>query len=191
MYFEQMVSVEKQHWKNVQCSQREPLKVVRLLSLISDDQLENTVCRVLQHIGANINDEKIESCHRLNKNTDKTIVKFLMWKDCDEVMRVQSELKKLISPNSDFPERAKIYINESLNPYYRGLWNHWKKLWNRHKLFSFFTINGSVRIKLQENWTCNIITHIDDLKEIFSSVYLFFFTVSYFRETAIKRSSVK
>ena len=78
MYFEQMVSVEKQRWKNVQCSQREPLKVVRLPSLIADDQLENTVCRVLQHIGANINDEKIESCHRLNKNTDKTIVKFLM-----------------------------------------------------------------------------------------------------------------
>ena len=30
------------------------------------DHLENIVCRVLQHIGANITDEKIKSCHRLN-----------------------------------------------------------------------------------------------------------------------------
>ena len=32
---------------------------------------------------------------------------------------------------------------------------------------SFFSVNGSVCIKLQENGSYNIITHIDDLKEIF------------------------
>ena len=33
--------------------------------------------------------------------------------------------------------------------------------------FLFFTVNGSVGVKLQENASYNIITHIDDLKEIF------------------------
>lgn len=62
---------------------------------IADDQLENTVCQVLQHIGANATDGKIKSCHRLNKIPDSTIVKFLRRKDCDQVMRIKSELKKL------------------------------------------------------------------------------------------------
>ena len=46
-----------------------------------DDQLKNTmctICRVLQYIDANITDEKIESCHRLNINTNRTTDKFLM-----------------------------------------------------------------------------------------------------------------
>ena len=60
--------------------------MVGLPSSIADDQLENIVCRVPQHIGAKITDKKIESCHRLNKNTDKTIVKFLRRKDCDQVI---------------------------------------------------------------------------------------------------------
>ena len=50
----QIVSVKRQCWKNAQYSQREFVEVVGLPSSIADDQLENTVCRVLQHIGANI-----------------------------------------------------------------------------------------------------------------------------------------
>ena len=79
----QIVSVEGQCWKNAQYSRRECVEVVGLPSSIADYQLENTVCGVLQHIDANITNEKIESCHRLNKNADRTIVKFLRRKDCD------------------------------------------------------------------------------------------------------------
>ena len=39
--------------------------------------LSKTVCKVLQHIGADIWEEKIESCHCNNKEIDHTIVKFL------------------------------------------------------------------------------------------------------------------
>ena len=55
-----MVLAERQCLRNVQHTQRECVKVVGLPSPIADDQLENTVCRFLQHIGANIADEKIK-----------------------------------------------------------------------------------------------------------------------------------
>ena len=84
MLCKQMVSVERQCWKNARYSRRECVDLVGLPSSIADDQLENTVCRVLQHIGANITDEKIESSHRLIKNIDRTIAKFLRRKDCDQ-----------------------------------------------------------------------------------------------------------
>ena len=106
----------------------EYLKVVRLPSTIADDQLETTVGRVLQYIGANITDEKTKSCHWLNKVTDRTIVKFLTRKDCDQVMRVKSELKKLNQADFNLPEGTKLYINESLHTYCRGLWNQCNKL---------------------------------------------------------------
>ena len=100
----QLVSVERKCWKNAQYSRRECVEVVGLPSSIANDQLENIVCRVVQHIGANITDEKTESCHRLNKNTDRTIVKFLRRKDCDQVMKVdQVEASRLGSAYRDKP----------------------------------------------------------------------------------------
>ena len=77
----QIVSVERQCWKNGQYSRRDCVEVVGLPSSIADDQFESTVCRVLQHIGTNITNEKIESSHRFNKNTDTTIVTFLRRKN--------------------------------------------------------------------------------------------------------------
>ena len=104
-------------------------------------------------------------------------------------MRVKSELKNLKPTDLNLPVGTKLYINESLCSYYSGLWNQCKKLWNWRKLFSFFTGNDSVRVKLQENGSYNI-TQIDDLKyflkkisQYFSSV-CFVFIVSYFRERA-------
>ena len=78
-----------------------------------------------------------------------------------------SEMKKLKPANLDLSVGTKLFIYESLCPYYGDFWNRWKKLWNRCKLFSFFTVNGSVRVKLQEIVSHDIIAHIDDLKEMF------------------------
>ena len=39
--------------------------------------LEKTVCKLLQHIGVDIFEEKLESYHLLNKKSDQMIVKFL------------------------------------------------------------------------------------------------------------------
>ena len=84
-------------------------------------------------------------------------------------MRVKSELKKLnLKPaDLDLPVGTKLYITERLRLYYRDLWNQCNKLWNRCKLLSSFTANGSIHLTLQENELYNIITHIDDLNEIF------------------------
>ena len=49
----QIVSVERQCWKNAQFSRCECVEVVGLPLSVADDQLENTDCRVLQYIGAN------------------------------------------------------------------------------------------------------------------------------------------
>ena len=82
-------------------------------------------------------------------------------------MRVKKDLKDLNATDLDLPAGTKLYINDSLFPYYRGLWNEAKKLWNKKKIFSYFTVSGTARIRLQEEGPDSIIIHIDDLKELF------------------------
>ena len=72
-----MSSIERQCWKNAQYSRRDFVEVVGLSSSIEDKEFEPTVCRILQHIGVDITGERIEACHRLNKQSDRTIVKFV------------------------------------------------------------------------------------------------------------------
>ena len=86
------------------------------------------------------------------------------------MQKKKSELRKLKPSELDLPNRTKLFVNESLCPYYRCLWNQCKKLYNKQEIFSFSTVNGSVRIKIRENGPYNIITHIDDLKGTFLEV---------------------
>ena len=140
---------------------------VGIPSSVEHDQLEPTGCRILHHLGVNISEDKIEACHRLVKDSDWTIVKFSSRKDCEQSMRVKKDLKDLDATDLDLPAGTKLYINDSLCPCYRGLWNEAKKLWNKKKIFSCFNVSGTARIWLQEEGPYSIITHIDDLKELF------------------------
>ena len=146
---------------------RECVQVVGIPSSVEHDQLEPILCRILHHIGVNISGDKIEACHQLDENSEKTIVKFSSRKDCEHKMGVKKDLKDLGTTDLDLPARTKLYINDSLCLYYRGLWNETKKLWRKKKIFSYFTVSGTVRIKLQEKGPYSIITRIDDLKELF------------------------
>ena len=65
-------------------------------------------------------------------------------------MHVKKDLKDLDATDVDLPAGTKLYINDSLCPYYRRLWNGAKKLWNKRKIFFYFTVSDTVRIRLQE-----------------------------------------
>ena len=47
-------------------------------------------------------------------------------------MRVKKDLKDLNPNNLDFPEGTRLFINDILCPYYRVLWNKYKKLRNKN-----------------------------------------------------------
>ena len=163
----QMSSIEKRCWKNAQYLQRECVAGVGLPSSIEDKNLEPTVCKGVSAYWCWHNGESIKACHHLNKQSGRTIVTFSRRKDCKHVMwKKKSELRKWKPSKLDLPNRTKLYINESLCPYYRGLWNQCKKLWNKQGIFSFFIVNGSTRTKIRKNGPYKI-THIADFKDIF------------------------
>ena len=83
----QMPSIERQLWKNAQRSRRECNEVVGLPSSIDDKELQPIVCRILQHTGVVIMGGRIEACHLLNKQTDRTTIKFSRRKDWEQAIQ--------------------------------------------------------------------------------------------------------
>ena len=79
----------------------------------------------------------------------------------------QKDLKDLDATDMDLLAGTNLYINSSLCPHYRGLLHETKKLWSKKKVFSYVTVNSTVRIRLQVKGPYSIITHTDDLKELF------------------------
>ena len=76
-------------------------------------------------------------------------------------MRIKKGLKDLNPTSLSFPEGSKIYVNDSLCPYYKGLQNKFKKLRNNKKIYSYFTVHGTVSIKQAENGPYKSITHVN------------------------------
>ena len=146
----QLENTERQCWANAQYSRRECLEVIGIPKTVESKDLEHTVCKVFNSIGFDIEEDRIEACHRLTKS-DRTIVKFSRRKDCQHLMRIKKGLKDLNPTNLSFPEGTKIYVNDSLCPYYRGLWNECKKLWNNKKIYSYFTVNSYFTVQLGSN----------------------------------------
>ena len=166
---ERIVKTERQCWENAQYSRRDTLEIVGVPGSIDNSVLEETVRGIFKKIGVEVDERDIQACHRL-KEKERTIVKFANRKDCLRILRVKKDLKSLDPTELDFPESTKIYINESLCPYYRGIWNKCKILRAIQKIHQFYTISGLVRVKLEETGPSRIITHMVDLTELFPDV---------------------
>ena len=54
---------------------------------------------------------------------------------------------KVLNPtNLSFLEGTKTYVNYSLYPYCKVLWNECKKLWNNKKIYSYFNVNVNITV---------------------------------------------
>ena len=124
---ERVVKTERQCCENAQYSRQDTLDMVGIPNSIGNSVLEKTVRGVFKKISVEIDERDVQAYHCL-KEKERTIVKFVNRKDCLQILRVKKDLKSLDTTELDFPWNTKIFINESLCPYYRGIWNKCKKL---------------------------------------------------------------
>ena len=131
-----------------QYSRRECLEIVGIPVSVNNKNLQATVCNIVNKIDVPCGSEHLEDCYRIKG--DHTTVKFSSrWKS-SEVLRKKKKVKNIDSSKFDFKAGVMLYINESLCPYYRGLWGKCKKLWLDKVIFSFYAINSIIRIKMSE-----------------------------------------
>ena len=167
-----IVTMERQCWSNAQYSRRECLKVVGRPQQVDDKNLEKKVLSIFQKIGCTIDSNFTDDCHRLGKNNDRVIVKFYRRKDCKQILKVKKDLRDLNMDNLDLRMGTKIYINQSLCPYYRILWSKAKKLQNIGSINNFYISSGTIKIKVTENSRPIAIMHLDNFKIHFADTDL-------------------
>ena len=165
---DKLTVLERKCHANEQYSRRECLEISGIPAEVGDKDIEKKVLEVLDAIGAPVNTDLVEDCHRIPSkgSPKKVILKLSRRKDSRRVLLNKKKLKQLKPESLNLPASVKIYINESLCPYYKKLWTKCKKLWDAKRILSFWVSNGSIRVKLV-NENVSIITHDCDLEKLF------------------------
>ena len=119
-----ILELEKSQAKAVKYSKRNNAQISGIPHEVLDNNLEDKVIDIYKDAGIEIGHMDIEGCHQLplsRNNTGGTkcvIVKFVNRKHSEDMLRS----KKTISSHS------KVFISDSLCPYYHYLWGKCKGL---------------------------------------------------------------
>ena len=163
--------MERQCWANVQYSRRECFEVAGIPRDVSNENLESKVLEVFSKVGCEILSHDIQAWNCLTNN-DRVIVKFLWRKDCDEVLSVKRDLRKIKLKDIGLRGSNSIFINTSWCPYYRMLWSKSKSLLDLRKINNFYVSSGKIKIRIKKNSKPLSITHVEDFKKYFPDVDL-------------------
>ena len=165
---DKLTVLERKCHANEQYSRRECLEISGIPAEVGDKDIEKKVLEVLDAIGAPVNTDLVEDCHRIPSkgSPKKVILKLSRRKDSRRVLLNKKKLKQLKPESINMPAPVKIYINERLCPCYKKFWTKCKTLWDVERILSFWVSNGSIRVKLV-NKNASIITHDCDLEKLF------------------------
>ena len=116
---------------------------------ISDDNLESTVINVLSKAtNVHVIADDIEECHRIgksNRNSKKTIVRFINRKYCKCALVNRKKLKSFNSESTGLPN-VKLSFNENSTEYNNTVAFYGRKLKRSGLINSTCTLNGTVHI---------------------------------------------
>ena len=93
-------------------------------------------------------------------------------KDCQQVLAVKKDLRKIKMEDVGLPGKNKLFINKNLYAYYKVSRSKTKKLHSLGKINSFFISGGTIKIKVKENSLPLSITHVDDFGKYFPDIDL-------------------
>ena len=162
-----LTAVERELIDLQQYVRRNNVEICNLPESIKDDDLESTVIDIGKAVDIDIKRRDVEAVQRLKprKNENgprRTIVRFKNRKICEALLRSSKEFHK-----SATQEKAnlsdKIFINSNLSNYNRLLWGKSKALLKGNKIHKFWSFNGNIHIKINENDNPLRIGHINDL----------------------------
>ena len=143
---DKLVVLQRKCHANEQYSRRECLKILGIPAEVGDKDIEKKVLEVLDAVKAPANWDLVEDCHCIPSKSSpkKVILKLSWWKDSRQVLLNKKKLKQLKPESLNLPAGVKIYINESLCPYYKKLWTKCRKLWDAKQILSFWVSNSKL-----------------------------------------------
>ena len=98
---------------------------------------------------------------------DKTIARFVNRKNCKKVLFNKKKLSSVDWSKEDFTQNTKIFANENLTPMNESIAYNCRKLKRSGLIHGYFSRDGIIRIKRQENYRSVKIFHKDKLHGFF------------------------
>ena len=153
------------------------MEIVGIPEDVNDKELELKVCEIFESIDVNICSDEMEACHRLpySKKEDRskpkrTIVKFVNRKKCEQAIFNRKKLKDVDKTKLKFPEETRIFINDSLCPYYRGIYGKCKKLYQLKNILMLYFYCFVDIFKLCDIIYCSEISFQDFILSFFENI---------------------
>ena len=170
---DRLVEVERRLYAQEQYSRRECIELHGFED-VANENVEDAAIAVLNATADNGYEYKTSDFHAIHKlkNTNIVIMKSVNRRTVLGALRNRKRLKDLSDGQKKSLREKKvghrIYINESLCPYYRNLFGKCNALFKKGLVKNFFTINGTIKItdNLDKKLT---IGHLHDLESHFGS----------------------
>ena len=157
--------MEKNALSTAQYVRREIIKISPVPGSISDQNLEEQVCKALSLTGIKVEDKDLHACHRM-KRRGRVILKF---KDCKVRYHVMANRKKLMEKKN---ELKKLHFEESLflsNGMYtenHNLFHKCHQFKNAKKIYACWFFNNTINVQLMDKGPIFKIFHEYDLGEL-------------------------
>ena len=142
---DRVIEMERNVHRLEQYSRRECIEITGIPNSIANDLLAERVILIFERLGLVMEQIDIVVCHRLGE-TGRVIVKLLNRKDAQNVLKEKHKLRSinLYDDSTDTNNKRKIFINQSLCPYYRKLYGIVKNLNNEGLIDSFWIASGTI-----------------------------------------------
>jgi len=158
----QIIQLERNFYKHQQYCRRDSVEISGIpLNIENEDLLANCI-EVFKEVDVDISNDDVIACHRL-KNKSRTIVKFTNRNQAEYILKNKKKLKSADLYGND----TKIFLGDSLCPYYKHLLWVAKSLYQQKIIAGFGSFHGSVSIKLRNDATSINILHMNDFKNQF------------------------
>ena len=160
-----VIKIERNTHRLEQYSHRECIEIAGVLNSITNDLLKEHVIVIFEKLGVVMEPMDIVVFHRLGES-GRVLVKLLNRKDAQNVLKEKNKLRSinLYDDNTDTNNKRKIFINQSLCPYYRKLYGMVKDLNNEGLIDSFWIVNGTIKIRESSQSRPISVTHESDLQ---------------------------
>ena len=157
--------MERNAVSNAQYHRRESLEINPVPASISDDVLENSVCRALSLTDHEVKPDDLQPCHRLKKK-DTVIVKFKCRKQKRSILINRKNFRNKSDVLTQLNFSGRLFVSESMCHENHQLSYKCRQLKNAGKIHSTWFWNNSVNVKLNERSQPTKIHHVIDIEKL-------------------------
>ena len=146
-------------------SRRETIELNPVPADITEDVLEENICKALSLTGVNVVPNDLHACHRM-KRRDRVIAKFKCHKQKTSVMYKRKNLGNESQELNNLKFSGRLFVSESMSHENQELAYKCRQLKSARKIHSTWFFNNVVSLKLTEHGRIYKIFHVKDIENL-------------------------